>query len=116
MIVLAVLIAALAALFVCVSSVRIDLKGLRLPKPRKGAMARQAEAEREKRAKISAAEGEGLAAGELARASGVMMTRPPALELHDQRTERAPRSGGDVVTPPTIAGQETPTVRPGAHR
>jgi hypothetical protein len=50
------------------------------------AMARQAEAEREKRAKIIAAEGEALAAGELANASDVMMAHPLALQLRNLQT------------------------------
>jgi len=50
------------------------------------AMARQAEAEREKRAKIIAAEGEALAAGELGRASDVMMAHPLALQLRNLQT------------------------------
>jgi hypothetical protein len=49
-------------------------------------MARQAEAEREKRAKIIAAEGEALAAGELGRAPDVMMAHPLALQLRNLRT------------------------------
>ena len=49
----------------------------------KRAMARQAEAEREKRAKIIAAQGEALAAGELAHASDVMMAHPLALQLRN---------------------------------
>ena len=44
----------------------VELKDIQLPEGMKRAMARQAEAEREKRAKIIAAEGEALAAGELA--------------------------------------------------
>ena len=50
------------------------------------AMARQAEAEREKRAKIIAAEGEALAAGELGRAADVMMAHPLALQLRNLQT------------------------------
>jgi len=46
-------------------------------------MARQAEAEREKRAKIIAAEGESLAAGELGAASDIMMAHPLALQLRN---------------------------------
>jgi hypothetical protein len=49
-------------------------------------MARQAEAEREKRAKIIAAEGESLAAGELGRASDIMMDHPLALQLRNLQT------------------------------
>ena len=52
----------------------------------KRAMARQAEAEREKRAKIIAAEGEALAAGELGHASDVMMAHPLALQLRNLQT------------------------------
>ena len=40
----------------------VELKDIQLPESMKRAMARQAEAEREKRAKIIAAEGEALAA------------------------------------------------------
>jgi hypothetical protein len=49
----------------------------------KRAMARQAEAEREKRAKIIAAEGEQLAADQLGAASDVMMAHPLALQLRN---------------------------------
>jgi hypothetical protein len=52
----------------------------------KRAMARQAEAEREKRAKIIAAQGEALAAGELASASDVMIAHPLALQLRNLQT------------------------------
>ena len=43
----------------------VELKDIQLPESMKRAMARQAEAEREKRAKIIAAEGESLAADQL---------------------------------------------------
>ena len=49
----------------------------------KRAMARQAEAEREKRAKIIAAEGESLAADQLKTASDIMMAHPLALQLRN---------------------------------
>jgi hypothetical protein len=49
-------------------------------------MARQAEAEREKRAKIIAAQGEAQAAGELANAADVMMAHPLALQLRNLQT------------------------------
>ena len=61
----------------------VEVKDIQLPESMKRAMARQAEAEREKRAKIIAAEGEALAAGELARASDVMMEHPLALQLRN---------------------------------
>ena len=46
----------------------VELRDIQLPDTMQRAMARQAEAEREKRAKIIAAEGEALAAGEAPRA------------------------------------------------
>jgi regulator of protease activity HflC (stomatin/prohibitin superfamily) len=59
----------------------VELKDIQLPDSMKRAMARQAEAEREKRAKIIAAEGESLAAAALGEASDMMMAHPLALQL-----------------------------------
>jgi regulator of protease activity HflC (stomatin/prohibitin superfamily) len=64
----------------------VELKDIQLPPSMQRAMARQAEAEREKRAKIIAAEGEALAAGELGHASDVMMAHPLALQLRNLQT------------------------------
>jgi hypothetical protein len=64
----------------------VELRDIQLPESMKRAMARQAEAEREKRAKIIAAQGEALAAGELAIASDVMMAQPLALQLRNLQT------------------------------
>ena len=64
----------------------VELRDIQLPNTMQRAMARQAEAEREKRAKIIAAEGEALAAGELAHASDVMMAHPLALQLRNLQT------------------------------
>lgn len=64
----------------------VELKDIQLPEGMKRAMAREAEAEREKRAKIIAAEGEAVAAGALARASDVMMAHPVALQLRNLQT------------------------------
>jgi regulator of protease activity HflC (stomatin/prohibitin superfamily) len=64
----------------------VEVKDIQLPEGMKRAMARQAEAEREKRAKIIAAEGEALAAGELGRASDVMEAHPLALQLRNLQT------------------------------
>jgi regulator of protease activity HflC (stomatin/prohibitin superfamily) len=61
----------------------VELKDIQLPDSMKRAMARQAEAEREKRAKIIAAEGESLAAAALGQASDVMMDHPLALQLRN---------------------------------
>jgi regulator of protease activity HflC (stomatin/prohibitin superfamily) len=64
----------------------VELKDIQLPDAMKRAMARQAEAEREKRAKIIAAEGEALAADQLAAASDVMVAHPVALQLRTLQT------------------------------
>jgi len=64
----------------------VELKDIQLPESMQRAMARQAEAEREKRAKIIAAQGEALAAGELGRASDTMMAHPLALQLRNLQT------------------------------
>jgi regulator of protease activity HflC (stomatin/prohibitin superfamily) len=64
----------------------VELKDIQLPDTMKRAMARQAEAEREKRAKIIAAEGEFLAAAALGEASDIMMEHPLALQLRNLQT------------------------------
>ena len=61
----------------------VELKDIQLPESMKRAMARQAEAEREKRAKIIAAEGEAIAAAALGDASDTMMAHPLALQLRN---------------------------------
>src|SRR6266540_3983848 len=61
----------------------VELKDIQLPDSMQRAMARQAEAEREKRAKIIAAEGEELAADQLGVAADVMMAHPLALQLRN---------------------------------
>src|SRR3989440_11041656 len=61
----------------------VELKDIQLPDSMKRAMARQAEAEREKRAKIIAAQGESLAAAALGEASDIMMAHPVALQLRN---------------------------------
>src|SRR2546429_6711451 len=64
----------------------VELKDIQLPDSMKRAMARQAEAEREKRAKIIAAEGESLAAAALGEASDTMIAHPLALQLRNLQT------------------------------
>jgi regulator of protease activity HflC (stomatin/prohibitin superfamily) len=61
----------------------VELKDIQLPDSMKRAMARQAEAEREKRSKIINAEGESLAAAALGEASDTMMAHPLALQLRN---------------------------------
>jgi regulator of protease activity HflC (stomatin/prohibitin superfamily) len=79
----------------------VELKDIQLPDPMKRAMAKQAEAEREKRAKIIAAEGEALAAGQLGNAADVMMAHPLALQLRNLQTllEIAVDKNSTVVFP-----------------
>ncbi|MEO7018117.1 MAG: slipin family protein, partial [Leifsonia sp.] len=64
----------------------VELKDILLPDQMKRAMAKQAEAEREKRAKIIAAQGESLAAAALGEASDTMMAHPLALQLRNLQT------------------------------
>jgi len=64
----------------------VELRDIQLPDSMKRAMARQAEAEREKRAMIIAAEGEALAAASLGQASDTMMAHPLALQLRNLQT------------------------------
>ncbi len=59
----------------------VELKHIDLPKEMQRAMARQAEAERERRAKIISAEGEVQRASKLAEASKTLASSPSALQL-----------------------------------
>lgn len=64
----------------------VELKDIELPKEMQRAMARQAEAERERRAKVIAAEGEVQAAEKLAEAARMIATSPGALQLRLYQT------------------------------
>ncbi len=64
----------------------VELKDIELPREMQRAMARQAEAERERRAKVIAAEGEVQAAAKLAEAARVMSSSPAALQLRLYQT------------------------------
>lgn len=64
----------------------VELKGIDLPEEMKRAMAKQAEAEREKRAKIIHAEGEFAAAQKILDASNLMSQNPMALQLRYLQT------------------------------
>jgi regulator of protease activity HflC (stomatin/prohibitin superfamily) len=79
----------------------VELKDIQLPDSMKRAMARQAEAEREKRAKIINAEGESLAAAALGDASDTMMAHPLALQLRNLQSlvEIAVDKNSTVVFP-----------------
>ena len=64
----------------------VEVKDVELPESMQRAMARQAEAEREKRAKIIHAEGEFLAAQRLAEAAQVINSQESALQLRYLQT------------------------------
>jgi len=64
----------------------VEVKDVELPQSMQRAIARQAEAEREKRAKVIAAEGEFQAAQTLANAAEVISTQPAALALRYMQT------------------------------
>ncbi len=59
----------------------VEIKGVDLPSEMQRAMARQAEAERERRAKIIAAEGEMQASQKISEAAEVLSTNPVSLQL-----------------------------------
>lgn len=65
---------------------RVEIRDVGLPESLQRAMARQAEAERERRAKIIAAEGELQASQKLAEAAAVMTASPGALQLRQLQT------------------------------
>ncbi|WUH89005.1 slipin family protein [Streptomyces sp. NBC_00433] len=79
----------------------VELKDIQLPTSMQRAMARQAEAEREKRAKIIAAEGEALSAGRLAEAADVIADHPIALQLRNLQilAEIAAEKNSTIVFP-----------------
>ncbi len=64
----------------------VEIKDVLLPEAMQRAMARQAEAEREKRAKIIHAQGEQQAAETLAEAAKIIQTQPAALQLRYLQT------------------------------
>ena len=64
----------------------VEIKDVGIPTTMQRAMARQAEAERERRAKVIHAEGEFQAAAKLAQAAEVISTQPAALQLRYLQT------------------------------
>lgn len=64
----------------------VELRDITLPQEMKRAMARQAEAERERRAKVIGAEGEFQAAAKLAEAARVIADHPGAMQLRLYQT------------------------------
>ena len=65
---------------------KVEVKNIDLPKEMQRAMAKQAEAEREKRAKIIGAEAELMASQKLTEAAAVIATQPIAIQLRYLQT------------------------------
>ncbi|MEU7036714.1 SPFH domain-containing protein [Streptomyces sp. NPDC046237] len=68
---------------------RVEIKDVSLPETMKRSMARQAEADRERRARVINADAELQASKKLAEAAGVMSTQPAALQLRLLQTVMA---------------------------
>ncbi|MEU7515122.1 slipin family protein [Streptomyces sp. NPDC042898] len=117
---------------------RVEIKDVSLPETMKRSMARQAEADRERRARVINADAELQASKKLAEAAGVMSAQPAALQLRLLQTvmavsaeknstlvlpipvellrflERAAPmpAGAEAVTAPAPAGTEAVTAGP----
>lgn len=84
----------------------VEIKDIELPENMQRAMAKQAEAEREKRAKIIAAEGELLASQKLAETADVMAAHPIALQLRNLQTmaEISVEKNSTIIFPAQFMG------------
>ena len=79
----------------------VELKDIQLPESMQRAMAKEAEAEREKRAKIIAAEGEQMSATKLGEAADVIANHPIALQLRNLQvlSEIAVEKNSTIIFP-----------------
>src|SRR5205085_6035120 len=79
----------------------VEIKDIELPQTMQRAMAKQAEAEREKRAKIIHAQGELQASSQLAQAANIIGSQPSALQLRflQTLTEIAVEKNSTIVFP-----------------
>jgi regulator of protease activity HflC (stomatin/prohibitin superfamily) len=84
----------------------VEIKDIELPENMQRAMAKQAEAEREKRAKVIAAEGELLASQKLAETADVMAAHPIALQLRNLQTmaEISVEKNSTIIFPAQFMG------------
>lgn len=84
----------------------VEIKDIELPDNMQRAIAKQAEAEREKRAKIISAEGEFLSAQKLADTADIMMEHPIALQLRNLQTlaEIATEKNSTIIFPAQFMG------------
>jgi regulator of protease activity HflC (stomatin/prohibitin superfamily) len=80
---------------------RVEIKDVQLPEAMKRSMSRQAEAERERRARVITADGEYQAAQKLSNASAIMASTPGALQLRLLQTivEVAAEKNSTLVVP-----------------
>lgn len=87
----------------------VEIKDIELPENMQRAMAKQAEAEREKRAKIIAAEGEFLSVQKLSEAADVIALHPIALQLRNLQTmaEIAVEKNSTIIFPAQFMGTLT---------
>lgn len=76
----------------------VELKHIDLPQEMQRAMAKQAEAERERRAKIIHADGEFQAAAKLSEAAKIIQTNPTALQLRYLQTMQEISSENNTTT------------------
>ncbi|WGW11952.1 slipin family protein [Saxibacter everestensis] len=98
---------------------RVEIKDVALPESMKRSMSRQAEAERERRARVITAEGELQASERLSQAASVMAETPAALQLRLLQTvvEVAAEKNSTLVLPFPVEllrflERSTPSVRP----
>jgi regulator of protease activity HflC (stomatin/prohibitin superfamily) len=79
----------------------VELKDIQLPDSMQRAMAKEAEAEREKRAKIIAAEGEAQSATKLGEAADIIQAHPIALQLRNLQvlSEIAVEKNSTIIFP-----------------
>jgi regulator of protease activity HflC (stomatin/prohibitin superfamily) len=84
----------------------VEIKDIQLPENMQRAIAKQAEAEREKRAKIISAEGEFMSAQKLADTADIMMAHPIALQLRNLQTlaEIATEKNSTIIFPAQLMG------------
>lgn len=84
--------------------ISVEVKDVEIPETMQRAMARQAEAERERRAKIVAAEGEQQAAEKLAEAARIIASSPGAMQLRQLQTmvEVSAENNSTIIFPVPI--------------
>jgi regulator of protease activity HflC (stomatin/prohibitin superfamily) len=99
----------------------VEIKDIELPENMQRAMAREAEAERERRAKIVAAEGEYQAAVKLGEAADIIAQHPVALQLRTLQTmaEISVEKNSTIIFPAqfmTTVQEAIATLREGAPK